>query len=253
PSFFISFCSPTPAPPHIYSLSLHDALPILLRTYGAAPGQAPAPKINAYLDDYAFFVHGLLCLHEASADKRWLEFAQSLTDDMVRYYLDPDHGGFFYTANDHEKLFARAKDQYDGVQPSGNSVAARNFVRLWLKTGKARYRELAEKTIKTFSANLKANPAGLTTMAEALALLLDSSKNLAEDSAAKDSREKEKKPKKSEAVVKIDASATKPDDDLQQTVTVSIAIDKSWHLYANPVPSDFPGIPTAVTIEDHGN
>ena len=42
-------------------------------------------------------------------------------------------GGFFYTSNDHEKLFARAKDQYDGAQPSGNSVAARNLVRLWAR------------------------------------------------------------------------------------------------------------------------
>src|SRR6266849_4454758 len=60
----------------------------LLRTYGAAPGQAPAAKINAYLDDYAFFIHGLLCLHDASGDNRWLELAQSLADDMVKYHLD---------------------------------------------------------------------------------------------------------------------------------------------------------------------
>ncbi len=224
----------------------------LLRTYGAAPGQAPAAKINAYLDDYAFFIHGLLCLHDATGDNRWLQLAQSLTDDMVKYHLDSDNGGFFYTANDHEKLFARTKAQYDGVQPSGNSVAARNFARLWLKTGNVRYRELAEKTIKVFSANLKANPTGLATMAEALALFLDSSDKSQDTSAAKDSTDKATKPKKSEAVVKIEASATKPDDNLRQTVTVSITIDKSWHLYANPVPADFPGIPTTVTVEARG-
>src|SRR6266849_2013486 len=60
----------------------------LLRTYGAAPGQAATAKINAYLDDYAFFIHGLLCLHDASGDNRWLELAQSLADDMVKYHLD---------------------------------------------------------------------------------------------------------------------------------------------------------------------
>jgi len=224
----------------------------LLRTYGAAPGQPPTAKINAYLDDYAFFIHGLLCLHDASGDKRWLEFAQSLADDMVKYHLDSDNGGFFYTANDHEKLFARTKDQYDGVQPSGNSVAARNFVRLWLKTGNVRYRELAEKTVKVFSANLKANPASLATMAEALALFLDSSDKSQDNSAAKDSAEKANKPKKSEAVVNIEASTTKPDDNLRHHVKVSITIDKSWHLYANPVPADFPGIPTTVTVEAQG-
>jgi uncharacterized protein len=226
----------------------------LLRTYGAAPGQAPSAKINAYLDDYAFFIQGLLCLHDASGDARWLEQAQNLTEIMVKYHLDKDQGGFYYTADDHEKLFARAKDQYDGAQPSGNSVAARNLVRLWLKTGNARYRELAEKTIKAFSANLKANPTSMPTLAEALALYLDARddprKKLSEsgDSASGN----EKKPKKSEDVLKIEASAAKPDADLRQTVTVSIAIDKSWHLYANPVPADFPGIPITLTLEVQG-
>jgi len=99
---------------------------------------------------------------------------------------------------------------------------------------------------------LKANPAGLATMAEALALLLDSSQKPGDDTATKDATEKENKPKKSESVVKIEASASKPDNDLRQTVTVSIVIDESWHLYANPVPADFPGIPTTLTIEAQG-
>jgi uncharacterized protein YyaL (SSP411 family) len=231
----------------------------LLRTYGAAPGQAPVAKINAYLDDYAFLIHGLLCLHDASGDARWLEQAETLTDVMIKYHLDDDRGGFYYTARDHEKLFARAKDQYDGVQPSGNSVAAHNFVRLWLKTGKARYQELAEKTIKAFSANLKVNPTSMTAMAEALAIYLDArdhpqqtGSKPGDNPAGQGHSGSEKKPKKSEDVVKIEVSTTKPDRDLRQTVTVAIAIDKTWHLYANPVPADFPGIPTALNIEIQG-
>jgi uncharacterized protein YyaL (SSP411 family) len=148
----------------------------LLRTYGAAPGEKPEARLLGYLDDYAYLVHGLLNLHDATGEARWLDEAKALTDVMVKYHADPDAGGFFYTANDHEKLFARAKDGSDTALPSGNSVAARNLVRLWRKTGDDRYRALAEKTLQAFAGPLKANPTGLTTMAEALALYLDGKK-----------------------------------------------------------------------------
>jgi uncharacterized protein YyaL (SSP411 family) len=145
----------------------------LLRTYGARPGEAAASRLNAYLDDYTFLIHGLLALHDATGDKKWLDEAKTLTDKMLEFHGDKERGGFFYTSSDHEKLFARAKDQYDGAQPSGNSMAARNLVRLWMKTGDDKYRALAEKTIKAFSAQLKSNPTSLTMMGEALALYLD--------------------------------------------------------------------------------
>src|SRR5262249_49077979 len=111
----------------------------LLRTYGAAPGGKAGARLTGYLDDYAYFVHGLLCLHDATNDKKWLDAAKALTDKMVELHADAKLGGFFYTANDHEKFFARSKDQFDGAQPSGNSVAARNLVRLAVKTGDERY------------------------------------------------------------------------------------------------------------------
>jgi uncharacterized protein len=148
----------------------------LLRTYGAAPGEKPTARLNGYLDDYAYLVDGLLALHDATGDKKWLDEAKALTDVMVKYHGDKDGGGFFFTSSDHEKLFARAKDQYDGAQPSGNSVAARNLVRLAQKTGNEEYRALAEKTLKTFATALKNNPTGLTAMAEAVGMYLDGKK-----------------------------------------------------------------------------
>jgi uncharacterized protein YyaL (SSP411 family) len=155
----------------------------LLRTYGASPDRAPQARLNGYLDDYAFLVHGLLALHDATGEDRWLQEAKALTDTMVRYHADRsrvgffhkvrERGGFFYTSNDHEKLFARAKDQFDGAQPSANSVATRNLVRLWAKTGDDHYRALAERNLKAFAGTLKASPTSLATMVEALALELD--------------------------------------------------------------------------------
>ena len=60
---------------------------------------------------------------------------------MIKWHGDGDKGGFFFTPSDHEKLFARAKDSYDGAQPSGNSQMARNLLRLGLKTKDEKYRD----------------------------------------------------------------------------------------------------------------
>ncbi len=148
----------------------------LLRTYGGRPGEAAQAKLNGTIDDYAFFIHGLLALHDATKDKKWLDEAKSLTDTMIEQFADKDRGGFFFTSHDHEKFFARAKDQYDGAQPSGNSVAALDLVQLWLKSGDEKYRAAAEKSFKTFAGTMKSNPTGTTTMTEALALYLDNVK-----------------------------------------------------------------------------
>jgi uncharacterized protein YyaL (SSP411 family) len=148
----------------------------LLRTYGARPGAAAEARLNAYLDDYAYLIHGLLGLHDATKDGKWLDAAKALAGLMTKYHADDKGGGFFYTSNDHEKLLARGKDQYDGAQPSGNSLAARDLVRLWQKTGDETYRALAEKCLQAFAPAMKENPAGLPTMAEALALYLDAAK-----------------------------------------------------------------------------
>lgn len=137
----------------------------LLRTYGAAPGQKPKAAINAYLEDYAFLSHGLLTLHQAGKDKKYLEAARKLTDAMVEHHSDKKIGGYFFTANDHEKLFARGKDQFDGAQPSGNSLAARNLVRLWSVTDEEKYLKEAEKTFRAFAGSMKISPTNLTTLA----------------------------------------------------------------------------------------
>ncbi len=144
----------------------------LLRSYAAVPGGKPEARLNGYLDDYAYLVHGLLALHEVTGEKRWLDEAKALTETMVKYHGD-DKGGFFYTSSDHEKLFARSKEQSDGAQPSGNSVAAGNLVRLWRATGDAKYDKLAEKTFRALSARLKSYPSHLTALADALNLWLE--------------------------------------------------------------------------------
>jgi uncharacterized protein YyaL (SSP411 family) len=145
----------------------------LLHTWGAAPGQEPHARLHACLDDYAYLLHGLLTLHDVTGQEHWLREARSLAEHMVRHHLDKDRGGFFYTADDDAKLFARAKDQYDGVQPAGNSLAAQALVRLGVKTGEEQYARLAEKTLRALVLPLKTNPSSLPALAHALGMYLD--------------------------------------------------------------------------------
>jgi uncharacterized protein YyaL (SSP411 family) len=223
----------------------------LLRTYGkTGEGKAQA-KITAYLDDYAFLVRGLLWLHDATADARWLTEAKALTDAMIKWYGDDKAGGFFYTASDGEKLFARAKDFHDGVQPSGNSVAAHNLVRLWQKTGDDGYRKRAEKTIKQFAGVLKANPAAVPALGEALHEYLAAGGKKAETKA-------DPEPKKdaritSADVVKATATLGPPDKEGKRALSVKLEIDKPWHTYANPVENeDLEGARTTVEVYADG-
>jgi uncharacterized protein YyaL (SSP411 family) len=145
----------------------------LRRTFDARPDAPAQARLNAYLDDYAFLIHGLLNLHEATGDARWLAEAKALADTMVHWHGDAERGGFYSTSHDHEKLFARAKDQFDGAQPSGNSVALRDLVRLAKLTRDNRYHDLAEKGFRAFAGPLRSNPSSLTAMVAALALDLE--------------------------------------------------------------------------------
>ena len=145
----------------------------LLRTYGAAPGQQPKAAVNGYLEDYAFLTHGLLTLHEATKDKQWLDAARKLTETMLEFHGDKKLGGYYFTAHDAEKFFARSKDQYDGVQPAGNSLAARNLMRLSKLTGDAKYEKEAERTFKFFAGSLKSHGPSLVTMALAVDLYVE--------------------------------------------------------------------------------
>ncbi len=219
----------------------------LLHTYGATPGEPARGKLAAYLDDYAFLTHGLLALHDATGAARWLNEAKALTDVMIRDFAD-DTGGFYYTAADGEKLFARAKDQYDGVQPSGNSAAVSNLLRLAARTGEARYRELAGKALKSFAPALDQNPTTLTTLVAALDEYLDgpAGNPLAPAGQPAGGPGQAGGAKRSDAVVKASATADKPGADGKQTVTIKLDIDKDWHVYANPVGNE--GLDSAQTV-----
>ncbi len=97
----------------------------LQRTY--AGGQA---KVLAYLDDYAYLADGLIALHRATGDARWLDAAGELTEAQIRLFWDDQVGGFFYASSEHEPLIARSKLPVDGATPSAGAITAGNLVYL---------------------------------------------------------------------------------------------------------------------------
>jgi len=142
----------------------------LLRRY--AGGEA---ALLGTLEDYAFFVQGLLDLFEATSDPRWLEEAIKLTNVMVDEYEDGGGGGFYLTVLAEP---VRLKESYDGPTPSGNSVAALNLIRLSELTGNERFRESAERTLKAFAGEVKRQPSAHAVMLQGLDLIINGSREI---------------------------------------------------------------------------
>jgi uncharacterized protein YyaL (SSP411 family) len=96
-------------------------------------------RLAAYLEDHAFLLEAFIGLYEATGDPRWYAEATALADVMIERFSDPERGGFYTTAHDHEPLAARRKDLEDSPIPSGNSAAAFGLLRLALLSGEGRY------------------------------------------------------------------------------------------------------------------
>jgi uncharacterized protein YyaL (SSP411 family) len=136
----------------------------LFRTAGA--GQ-PA-KLNGYLEDYAFLTDALISLYEATFDIRWLREATALAEVMLRQFSDPNAPGFFFVADDHEKLIARTKDLHDGSTPSGNAVAVTALLRLAKLLDRRDFSAKAEETLRGYRSTMAEHPAAAGQMLIAL-------------------------------------------------------------------------------------
>ncbi len=114
--------------------------------------------LPAYLDDYAHLLQAILdCLQYEWSDID-LAFAVKLADQLLDYFADQAHGGFFFTASDHEKLIQRPKSWPDEAMPSGNAVAALALHRLGLLTGRQAYTQTAEKALQSVADNVNQTP-----------------------------------------------------------------------------------------------
>jgi len=115
-------------------------------------------RIGGFLEDYAFFIDGLLALYQATLDPRWLDEAMRLADVMVAEFADSDGAGFFDTSVRHETPVARPRDLHDGATPSGNSVAAQVLLRLGAMTGNEEYSDRASELLRTMASTMREHP-----------------------------------------------------------------------------------------------
>jgi hypothetical protein len=159
-----------------YAAAARRAADFLLATMRSPPGDLPdnggllrryrdgEAAIGAMLDDYAFFVQGLIDLYEATFEFRYLGQAIALTDDQRARFEDPEGGGFYASAQPDAARLNRIKDDYDGAEPSGNSVTLLNLLRLHRITGRDDLLLSARNLIRAFSTRLTATPFGLPQM-----------------------------------------------------------------------------------------
>jgi uncharacterized protein YyaL (SSP411 family) len=145
----------------------------LMRSY--RDGRATLP---GYLDDHAFLIQGLLDLLEATSDLRWLDSARFLQAALDSGHWDEAGGGYFTSSGRHEELLTRDKPSYDGAEPSGNSVAILNLLRLSDLTSDDSYRKRAERALAAFARELTRSPEASPLMLSALESYLDTRREI---------------------------------------------------------------------------
>jgi len=134
----------------------------LLRSYRGTAGVT-----NGFAEDYAFLIQGLLDLYEADFDVRWLRWAGELQVQMNALFTDPK-GGYFSTEAGASDILFRMKEDHDGAEPSANSVAAMNLVRLARIFDRKEFQHAAARVLGAFHVALERMPAALPQMLAAL-------------------------------------------------------------------------------------
>jgi len=126
---------------------------ILHRTFKNAE-----PKLNGYLDDYAYMANASVDMFENTSQPKYLSFATNLANYLITHFWDDSTNGFFFTSDNHEKLIMRPKNNYDLSMPSGNSVAAYMLLKLYHITQNKQFLEIAKKIIESQAISAAENP-----------------------------------------------------------------------------------------------
>jgi uncharacterized protein YyaL (SSP411 family) len=128
--------------------------------------------VEAFADDYAFYIQGLLDLYEASFDVGWLRFAIELQEIQDQLFFDNARGGYFNGSGNDPSILLRLKEDNDSAEPAASSVAALNLLRLAQIRNDARLYERAEKTIEAFAPQIGHFASAMPQMLVALDLTL---------------------------------------------------------------------------------
>jgi len=138
---------------------------ILHRTFKNAE-----PKLNGYLDDYAYMANASIDMFENTSQPKYLSFAINLANYLITHFWDDSTNGFFFTSDNHEKLIMRPKNNYDLSMPSGNSVAAYVLLKLYHITQNKQFLEITKKIIESQAISAAENPFAFGYLLNALYL-----------------------------------------------------------------------------------
>lgn len=125
------------------------------------------------LEGYAFLLDGVIQLYEGTLTPGHLDFAIALAEAMIARFYDPANGGFWQSTRDTHDLILRVKDDYDGAEPSGNSVAVLALLKLAAITGHAYFKQAAETTLALFASRLQQQPQAFAGMLQAVDFWLE--------------------------------------------------------------------------------
>jgi uncharacterized protein YyaL (SSP411 family) len=128
-------------------------------------GQA---AVGGFLDDYAFFAQALLDLYETTFNPDLLALAARFAREAFSRFEDTENGGFYSTLSGEADLLLRMKEDYDGAEPSGNSVATSVLLRLAHLTGDETFAARAERSLRAFAPKLDEQPSQAPQMMVAL-------------------------------------------------------------------------------------
>ena len=135
-------------------------------------------RYRAHLEDYTYLAQGLLDLYEASLSIEWLETAIELTKQQVGLFYDSENGGFYDTSGEDHSIIIRTKEFYDGAEPSGNSIAILNLLRLSQMTDNENWREIADKSLAYFGERIKQAPQAMPQFLAAVDFSLSKPKQI---------------------------------------------------------------------------
>ncbi|MCE0523174.1 MAG: thioredoxin domain-containing protein [Methylacidiphilales bacterium] len=138
----------------------------LLRSYREGPS-----AIRGFAVDYAFLISGLLDLYETDFDLDWLRWARQLQDTLDLHFWDQERSGYFSTSDHDPEILLRIKEDYDGAEPTPNSVAAINLWRLGQIFHNDVFLEHARHAVRAFSSRLEAQPFAMPLLMVAASLL----------------------------------------------------------------------------------
>ena len=191
-------------------------------------------KIPAFLEDYAFFVHGLIGLHRATQVERYLDAAKTLTHAaQKRFDATKDYGGGYYdTLADQADLFVRVRSTYDGAIATGNSQTIHNLIDLSELTDDHAYLDRAAHDLSSFAAAMRDRGVGMVHMHHALLRALESDPGLFDRAGGAVTSQPAEMPDGQVVAIHVEPQAIELSSGIA-TLNVSLVIEDGYHINAH--------------------